>query len=208
VTLSAAGFRPMDAPGRAALHVYNRRRVSCTAPPAPFAADGGPPRASVEAGYRQQAASRPRRTRNPEILMAQAIEFVGNHLLLVGGFVMLLVLFAANEMRRGGRSISPQQLVHMVNRENAVVLDVRDRKEFQAGHIVDSVNIPFAALGGRLSELERYRQQPIIVACKIGQHSGAAGTQLRKAGFENVQRLAGGIAEWRNASLPVVKGNG
>ncbi|HSG89835.1 MAG TPA: rhodanese-like domain-containing protein [Pseudomonadales bacterium] len=140
--------------------------------------------------------------------MAQAIEFVGNHLLLVGGFVMLLVLFIANEMRRGGRSISPQQLVHMVNRENAVVLDVRDRKEFQAGHIVDSVNIPFSALGDRLSELERYRQQPIVVACKMGQHSGAAGMQLRKAGFENVQRLAGGIAEWRNASLPVVKGNG
>jgi rhodanese-related sulfurtransferase len=87
-----------------------------------------------------------------------------------------------------------------------VVLDIRDRKEYQAGHIVQSINIPNSALEGRLDELKKYRERPIVVACKMGQNAGAAGTLLRKQGFENVSRLSGGMAEWRNQSLPVVKG--
>lgn len=140
--------------------------------------------------------------------MAQLFQFVGDHVFLVGTFVLLLVLFVANEMRRGGRAVSPQELVHLVNREKAVVVDVRDRKEYEAGHIVDSINIPFATLESRAGELKPHAERPIVVACKIGQHAGAAGTLLRKAGFEKVMKLSGGMTEWRNASLPVVKGNG
>lgn len=138
--------------------------------------------------------------------MQRFFEFVANHPFLVGTFVLLLVLFIRNETRRGGRSVTAQQLVDLVNRENAVVIDVRDRKEFQAGHIVGAVNVPFASLDARLDELKKYQSRPVVVACKIGQHAGAAGTQLRKAGFENVTRLTGGMAEWRNQNLPVVKG--
>lgn len=108
-------------------------------------------------------------------------------------------------MRRGGRSVSAQQLVDLVNRENALVLDVRDRKEYEAGHIVHAVNIPFASLNGRLDELKKHKERAIVIACKMGQHSGTAGTLLRKNGFQNVVRLTGGLAEWRNQSLPVVK---
>lgn len=139
--------------------------------------------------------------------MGQLFEFVGNHLFLTGAFVVLLVAFVVNEMRRGGRSISAQELVHLVNREDALVVDIRDRKEFEAGHIVDAKNIPFSALDSRIDELEPWRDRPVVIACKIGQHSGAAGTRLRKAGFSNVMRLAGGMTEWRSSSLPVVKGS-
>lgn len=138
--------------------------------------------------------------------MEQLFEFVGNHPFLVGTFVLLLVLFIRNETQRGGASVSPQQLVNLVNKEGAVVLDVRDGKEFSAGHIVDAVNIPHGALAGRLSELDKYKEKPIAIVCKMGQHSGAAGTVLRKAGFQNVSRLTGGLTEWRNQNLPVVKG--
>lgn len=140
--------------------------------------------------------------------MARFFEFVSNHLLLVGTFVTLLVLFIMNEARRGGRSITAQELVNLVNRDKAVVVDVRDRKEFASGHIVDAINIPFATLEKRMSELDGYRERPIVVTCKIGQHAGTAGALLRKNGFDNVMRLSGGIAEWRNQSLPVVKGKG
>ncbi|MEM9624393.1 MAG: rhodanese-like domain-containing protein [Pseudomonadota bacterium] len=44
-----------------------------------------------------------------------------------------------------------------------------------------------------------------MITCKMGQHSGSAGTLLKKKGFANVSRLKGGIAEWRGQSLPVVK---
>lgn len=138
--------------------------------------------------------------------MAQFFEFVSNHLILVAAFLGLLVLFVANETRRGGRSVSAQELVNLVNRDNALVLDVRDRKEFEEGHIVDAVNIPFPALESRLSELDKHKGRPIVVACKLGQHSGPAGTILARNGHESVARLAGGIGEWRGAQLPLVKG--
>lgn len=138
--------------------------------------------------------------------MERLFEFVANHPFLVGTFVVLLALFIRNETRRGGRTVSAQQLVDMVNRENALVVDVRDRKEFQAGHIVDAVNIPQSSLESRLDELKKHRERPVVVVCRIGQNAGTAGTLLRKAGFEQVSRLSGGIAEWRNQNLPVVKG--
>ncbi|MCZ6617468.1 MAG: rhodanese-like domain-containing protein [Gammaproteobacteria bacterium] len=137
--------------------------------------------------------------------MDQVIEFVGNHPFLIGSFVLLLTLFVRNETRRGGSAVSAQELVNLVNRENAVIIDVRDKKEFDQGHIVNAVNIPFANLSGRVDELNKYRELPMVVACKQGQHAGSAGTLLRKAGFENISRLTGGIAEWRNQNLPVVK---
>ena len=137
--------------------------------------------------------------------MDQLFTFIGNHPFLVGTFVLLLVLFIRNESQRGGQTVSAQQLVDMVNKLDAVVLDVRDKKEFEAGHIVDAVNIPYSALESRLTELKDYKSRPVVVACKMGQHSGAAGTLLRKNGFEDVKRLTGGVAEWRNQNLPVVK---
>jgi len=138
--------------------------------------------------------------------MTQLFEFVGNHPILVGMFAVLLTLFIRNETQRGGRGVSPQELVNLVNKEGAVVLDVRDSKEFAAGHIVDAVNVPHGALEARLAELEKYKEKPVTIVCKMGQHAGTAGAMLRKAGFASVSRLTGGMTEWRNQNLPVVKG--
>lgn len=148
----------------------------------------------------------PRRFGSRLPTMAQFLEFVSNHFFLVGAFVALLVLFLANEARRGGRTVSAQELVNLVNRENALVLDVRERKDYQAGHIVDALNIPWASLESRLSELAPHKSRLIVVTCAMGQHSGAAGAILAKGGFENVARLGGGMNEWRASQLPVVKG--
>ena len=139
--------------------------------------------------------------------MEQLFEFIGNHYILTGIFVVLIGLFARNELQRGGRAVTAQQLVDLINREGAVVLDVRDKNEFGEGHIVDALNIPHTAIAGRIGELERHKVKPVVVACKMGQHSGAVGTVLRKAGFENVARLRGGITEWRSQNLPVIKGS-
>ena len=132
--------------------------------------------------------------------------FVSNHPFLVGAFFVLLVLFVSNEMKRGGKSVSVQELVNLVNRDKAVVLDVRDRKEFVAGHITDALNVPHGALANRLDELSKHKDQPLVVVCKMGQHAGACGTILRKAGFEQVMKLSGGMAAWSEQGLPVVKG--
>lgn len=139
-------------------------------------------------------------------IMEQLFAFITNHPMLVGAFVILLILFIRNEMARGGATLGAQEVVNLVNHEGAIVLDVRDKAEFKAGHIVDSINIPYASLEARLDELKKYEDKPIIVACKMGQHAGAAGAQLKKAGFAQVSRLRGGITEWRGQNLPVVKG--
>lgn len=120
--------------------------------------------------------------------------------------MVLLIAFIANESRRGGLSLSPQQVVDLINRQGAVVVDLRDNKEFSAGHIVGAINIPSTALASRLTELERHKSKPIVLTCSMGQQAGAAGTTLRKAGFATVARLAGGMNEWRSSNLPLVKG--
>ncbi|MEZ7819171.1 MAG: rhodanese-related sulfurtransferase [Candidatus Azotimanducaceae bacterium] len=137
--------------------------------------------------------------------MESFFTFIGAHPLLVGAFIILLGLFIRNEAGRGGATIGTQELVRMVNAQNALILDVRDKAEFADGHIVDAVNIPYASLEEKLSELSKHKERPIIVACKMGQHSGTAGTLLKKNGFTNVSRLMGGYSEWRGQNLPVVK---
>ena len=137
--------------------------------------------------------------------MEQLFTFIGNHPLLVGAFVVFLILFIRNEMSRGGATVSAQKLVQLVNVENAIVIDVRDANEYSEGHIVDAINIPFANFEARSDELNKHKDKPLIVACKMGQHSGSVGTILRKKGFTNVLRLTGGMAELRGPNFPVVK---
>jgi rhodanese-related sulfurtransferase len=137
--------------------------------------------------------------------MEQLFAFISNHPFLVGAFAVLLALFIRNEMSRGGAAVSAQELVQLVNNDGAVVVDLRDKAEFEAGHIVDAINIPFAAIETRMDELNPHKDKPMVLVCKMGQHAGSAGTQLRKAGFEQVSRLRGGIADWRAQNLPVVK---
>ena len=137
--------------------------------------------------------------------MEQFFSFLGDHPILVGTFLLLLFLFFRNERTRAGATVGTQELVRLVNKENAVVLDVRERNEFMEGHIVDALNIPYASLESRLDEISQHKETPVVIACKMGQHSGAAGTLLQKNGFTNVTRLTGGYAEWRAQNLPVVK---
>ena len=121
----------------------------------------------------------------------------------MGTFVLLVVLFFRNESAWAGATVSTQELVRLVNKEEAIVLDVRDRTEFMAGHIVDAINIPYA-FESRVDELAKHKEKPVVIACKMGQHSGAAGTLLQN-GFTNVTCLTGGYAEWRAQNLPMVK---
>ena len=138
-------------------------------------------------------------------MLEQIFEFIGNHLILVSVFVFLLVAFIINEGKQGGAAISPNSLVTLVNREGAVIVDLRDVKEFGGGHIAGAVNIPFTTLDSRAGELDPFKEKPIVLVCKMGQSASAAGKKLRDKGFTDVRRLSGGMTEWGANSLPVVK---
>ncbi len=130
--------------------------------------------------------------------------FISEQWVLVSIFMALLYLFAINERAKSGKSASPHVVTRMINADEAVLLDIRDTKEFNAGHIAGAVNIPNSSLSACISELEKYRGKVIIIADKVGQHSGAIGRTLQQQGF-SVLRLSGGMMEWKNQSLPVVK---
>ncbi|MCG8414778.1 MAG: rhodanese-like domain-containing protein [Pseudomonadales bacterium] len=137
--------------------------------------------------------------------MAQFIEFIGNHLVLSAMWVLTFGAIIVYHQRTGSSSVGPQQAVMLINRKNAVVVDVRDKKEFEAGHIVDSINIPLTKLKQRITELKKHKEKPVVVVCKLGQHSGEAAKTLTEAGHEEVVKLSGGITEWKAQSLPLVQ---
>ena len=138
-------------------------------------------------------------------MVAQIFEFIGNHYILVSVFIFLLVAFIINEGKQGGAALTPNNLVNLVNREGAVIVDIRDNKDFGNGHIAGAVNMPFGTIDSRVGELHSYKEKPIVLVWKRGQHAGSIGKKLRAQGFEDVRRLSGGMAEWGANSLPVVK---
>lgn len=132
-------------------------------------------------------------------------EFLANHWMLATTFVVLAIALVIIESRRGGKSLGPALVGGLVNREHAVLLDVRVDSDFRGGHIAGSVNIPLAQLASRLGELEKYKGKPLIMVCHVGHSAGDAAKQLIKAGHAPVYCLAGGINAWRGENLPVVK---
>ncbi len=138
-------------------------------------------------------------------MVEQIFEFVSSHYILVSAFVFLLVAFVINEGKQGGAAITPTNLVNLVNREGAVLLDIRDIKEYGSGHIAGAMSMPVSSIDARIGELDAYKDKPVVVVCKMGQQASATGRKLKTLGFENVRRLSGGMSEWTANSLPVVK---
>jgi len=137
--------------------------------------------------------------------MDRLIEFVGNHIELSATFVFLLLALWYTEKSRAGKAVSPQEATRMLNSDEAVIVDVRENKDFKEGWITGAVHIPFAKLKDRATELEKYKDKQIILVDKMGQHSGMAGKMLKTEGFDNVCRMSGGINEWRNSNMPLVR---
>jgi len=116
---------------------------------------------------------------------------------------VLLMLFF-HESRKSGPSLSPQRAIIMVNTQSGLFVDLRDTSDYKAGHIVDAMHIPAAKLQSRLAELEKHKNEPIVLVCKMGQQASAAGKTLKASGFENVYKMTGGMMEWSNLQLPTI----
>lgn len=106
---------------------------------------------------------------------------------------------------RPGSDVGSFEAVQLINRRDALVIDVRDTGEFAAGHVANARHIPEAQLGERVKELEKYKSRPILVTDRSGTRSGSVSGTLRKLGFAEVFALRGGIAAWQQAGLPLEK---
>ncbi len=136
------------------------------------------------------------------------MKFLSENVLLIGLFLGSGFMLLWPMLKRGAggvSSVSPSEAVVLINRSNAVVLDVRDDAEFAGGHITDARHIPLAQLPDRLKELQKFKDKSILVNCQAGMRSAKACDILRKNGFTQVHNLQGGLNAWMQAKLPVVK---
>lgn len=138
--------------------------------------------------------------------MQEISEFVSSEWPLFLALVVILALLI-RAFLTGAKGVGPMEAVGLMNHQNAVVLDVRTDKEYAEGHIANSLHIPQGLLADRLAELQRYKETPLIIACRSGARSGQASAILLKQGFTNVQNLSGGILAWSNANLPLSTGD-
>jgi rhodanese-related sulfurtransferase len=135
------------------------------------------------------------------------LDFIKNNLIWIGLAAVSGGLFVLQTWRaRGaGAGVSPMQATLLMNREDAVVVDVREPAEYSGGHIPNARHIPLSQLDKRLSELDKLKERTVIVSCARGNRSAAACGALRRAGFAKVFNLAGGMSAWDQAGLPVTK---
>ena len=140
--------------------------------------------------------------------MDKLIEFATNHIILVSLLAAISVMLLWNLFGgalSGIKQLSPAEVTRLMNRENAVLLDLRNANEYQRGHILNSINVPNTELATRLESLEKHKNKAVIAYCEFGNTSGKAARSLKAAGFEQVYSLKGGVGAWRSASLPLTK---
>jgi len=141
-------------------------------------------------------------------MLTQISEFAVNHPYLVMAFVVLLALVFFNEMKIATQrfaSLTPAAAVQLMNKEDVVVLDVREPSETVGGKIAKAIQIPVGAVAKRVNELEKFKDKTLLVYCKSGARAGIACKELSKNGFDKVYSLNGGLLAWQDAHLPVSK---
>jgi rhodanese-related sulfurtransferase len=135
------------------------------------------------------------------------MDFIQNNILLIAVAFVSGAMLIWPFVRRGagGPWVSTVEATQLINRQDALVLDVRSAEEYAKGHILGAKNLPLADLERRAAELDKHKAKPVIVHCENGNRSTSALSLLRKQGFARAVNLAGGYAAWQQAGLPVEK---
>ncbi len=138
--------------------------------------------------------------------MQEVILFIQHHSILFFALLLVAILAAIIEyirIRREAAHLSPSKVVMLMNRDNAVVVDVRTKDAWSKGHITNAVSLPLGELQQN-NKINKFRTQPIIIVCANGNDSKTAAALLQAKGF-NVHILSGGMQAWTNAGLPVIR---
>ena len=137
------------------------------------------------------------------------LAFAGRHpilLLALAGLTLAIVFNELASLLRGVKGVGPAALTALINRDNALVVDLRPQADFEKGHIPGARNVQMSQFDPENKQLAAARSLPVVLVCKAGQTSSGAAARLRKAGFERVYVLDGGIGAWQQADLPLAKG--
>lgn len=147
-------------------------------------------------------------TQNP-VNFQELLAFASRHpplSLALAGLTIALLYTEISGLFRGFKALRPAELTTLINRENALVVDLRPSGEFEKGHIPGSKNVQMGQFDPDNKHLVAARTLPVVLVCKTGQTANDAAKRLKKAGFERVHILDGGIGGWQQADLPLAKG--
>lgn len=140
--------------------------------------------------------------------MEEWVVFITNHWILASLLGVVLTAFIINEIigsHFGSKqAVSTERAVQMMNHQEAVVFDVRTEAEFSAGHIVGAEQLT-VSLDKKMSHLQKYLKQPIIIATATGQDTAKMIAVLQEKGFLQIFVLSGGMQAWKSAGMPVIK---
>ena len=103
------------------------------------------------------------------------------------------------------KNIDVKEAVRVIREQVPFLLDVRTIGEYQSGHLSNSVLIPVQDLESRVNDLPQDHERAILVYCRSGNRSVAAGDFLTRRGYKNVFNLLGGIGSWERSGEPLVK---
>ena len=130
--------------------------------------------------------------------------FVGEQWFLVTMLMALMYAYLLNERKKSGKVIGQHELVSLINSGEALLVDVRAANDFSQGHIQGAINIPHTKMSNRFVELEKEKSKLVVLTDQYGQHAPSVGKLLMSKGFE-VRRLNGGMIEWKEQNMPVVR---
>lgn len=136
-------------------------------------------------------------------------EFLGNHVYLTLGFIGVLIALLVTEaqrLTRGYKALTPAGLTQLINRDNALLVDLSSQQDFEKGHIPGAKHVAPSQFDPESKDLAKARELPVALVCRTGQASAAAAQRLRKAGFSKVFWLEGGLGAWSQAQMPLAKG--
>ena len=135
------------------------------------------------------------------------MEFITKNLFLIAIALVSGGMLIWPLLRRGagGPSVTTLEATQLINRSDALVVDLRSAEDYAKGHILGARNIPLADLERRAAELDKHKAKPLILHCGDGNRTGGGVAVLRRKGFDSVHNLAGGYGAWQQAGLPVEK---
>lgn len=143
--------------------------------------------------------------------LEELLAFATRHLYLsmaLAGLTAILIYTEVARLFRGYTALRPAELTGLINRDNALVIDLSPSGDFDKGHIAGSRSVAPSQFDPENKLLAKARELPVVVVCRNGQASGDAAKRLKKAGFEKVYWLDGGVQAWQQADLPLVNGRG
>lgn len=128
-------------------------------------------------------------------------EFISNHWMLSLALIIVVILIFLNEAQNhfsGAKSVEPFKVVNLINRESAIILDIRSPELFKKEHIINAINTK----PDEADQLQKYKQKDVVIVCESGIHSKSFAATLKKSGFEKISILRGGLQAWKQAELP------